>query len=187
MLTSVTAHEWIQFTAGRTFAYLAVGLVENAIPNYNSEICPTDVRGFFTGSLLFFNVLGGVWGSGMSRAYATVMGDKAWMVSMRPDIADDQIPTAMQLIPSAIMLVCVPFTPESPRWLVLHNKREKAIRELKRLRPAREADSGFAEAEASAMEDAIEGDRMVGTGSWGDLFRGNHLRRTMVGRTSCPC
>ena len=114
---SVTANEWTTFTVGRTLAYLAVGMVENAIPNYNSEVCPVDVRGFFTGSLLFFNVLGGVWGSGMGRAYATETTNKGWMVCERalppPPRAEifGQVPTAMQLVPPAVMLACVPFTP----------------------------------------------------------------------------
>ena len=79
-LTLVAAKNWVTFTVGRTFAYMAVGLVENAVPSYNSEICPADVRGFFTGSLLFFNVLGGIWGSGMGRAYATETGNIGWLV-----------------------------------------------------------------------------------------------------------
>jgi hypothetical protein len=40
------------FSAGRVVAYLAVGLVENAAPSYESEVTPASLRGFVTGSLI---------------------------------------------------------------------------------------------------------------------------------------
>ena len=45
----MTAKGWVQFSIGRVFAYLAVGLVENAVPSYASEISPAGSRGFLAG------------------------------------------------------------------------------------------------------------------------------------------
>jgi len=96
----VVAHEWILFSVGRVLAYLAVGFVENAVPSYASELAPVSVRGFFSGSLLFFVLLGNLWGAGMSKAYATETGRIGWM-----------IPVAMQFIPAVCLIVALPFTP----------------------------------------------------------------------------
>ena len=85
---AVTAKEWIQFSSGRVLAYLAVGIVENVVPAYTSEITPIQVRGFFTGSLPLFVVAGNLWGAGMSRAFVTETSSKGWI-----------IPTAIQLLP----------------------------------------------------------------------------------------
>jgi MFS transporter, SP family, sugar:H+ symporter len=62
-------HRWIQFTIGRVVvAYIAVGLVENAVPAYNAESSPAAARGLMAGSLMTVTALGNIWGAGMSRA-----------------------------------------------------------------------------------------------------------------------
>lgn len=48
----MTAKDWVAFSAGRVIAYLGVGFVENAVPAYESEIAPTALRGFISGSLI---------------------------------------------------------------------------------------------------------------------------------------
>ena len=150
-------------------AYAAVGLVENAVPAYNAEISPAATRGFLAGAIMMFAALGNLWGAGMSRAYATETEAKAWM-----------IPTSMQLIPAVILLVLVPFTPESPRWLILKNKKQHAKEVLDKIRPKHDVQSGATALEADAIEQLIMQSDAVDQGSWLDLFRGNYLRRTWV-------
>lgn len=55
----MASKSWIVFTVGRVIAYLAVGLVENACPAYESEITPAPLRGFVTGSLIMLVSRGG--------------------------------------------------------------------------------------------------------------------------------
>ena len=63
-------------------------MVENCVANYTSEVSPVYVRGFFTGSLLMFNTLGNLWGTGMSNAYKLVTTSRGWMVRCCQDGAD---------------------------------------------------------------------------------------------------
>ena len=70
--------------------------------------------------------------------------------------------------------------PESPRWLILHGHKERAIKNLDRLRPAAAVDAGYTIAEINAIEQALQESRLLGTGGWLDLFRGNFLRRSWV-------
>ena len=48
----------------------------------------------------------------MSRAYAYEQSSKGWL-----------IPVAMQLIPAIALLIFVPFSIESPRWLISYGKK----------------------------------------------------------------
>ncbi len=93
----------------------------------------------------------------------------------------DQIPQGVQLIPAAVILTLVWFTPESPRWLVQKNRREEALQSLNKLRPRRDVDNGFTRAEIDNIELSIQ--EAAGTnreGRWMDLCRGNMLRRTWL-------
>lgn len=166
----MTAHQWYQFSIGRIVAYFAVGMVENAVPQYNGEISPPSMRGLLSGSIILVTSLGNLWGAGMSRAYASVKTEQGWMV-----------PTAMQFIPAVLIAVLVPFVPESPRWLVLKGRTQAAMRALEKIRPKSDVDSGATAAEINAIEQLIEESRALESGTWLDLFRGNHLTRTWVG------
>ena len=165
----LTAKSWSVFSIGRVFAYLAVGFVENAVPGYTAELAPAPLRGFLSGSLLFIVTLGNLWGTGMSRAYVDEKGRIGWMV-----------PTGVQLVPPVAMLLLIPFTPESPRWLIARGRSEAAQKALNRVRPKHDVDNGTTLAEVEAFEQAVDETRAMGNGRWIDLFRGTYFRRAMV-------
>lgn len=169
----MTSQHWAQFTVGRIIAYFAVGLVENAVPAYNAETAPPAVRGLLAGSIMFVTGLGNFWGAGMSRAYSTTLTKEGWL-----------IPVAMQFVPAIGILALVPFTPESPRWLVLKGRKQKAQANLDKIRHKADVDSGATAAEIDALELLIEDSFSREQGSWLDLFKGNYLRRTWVCRSS---
>jgi hypothetical protein len=139
------------------------------VPGYTAEIAPVQVRAFFTGSLAFFVTGGNLWGAGMSRAFVNETHNKGW-----------QIPTAIQLVPVVILLIGVPFTPESPRWLLSKGKKEQALRSLNKLRPKAEVAAGHTAAEIEAIDEAIHEAEVLGEGRWIDLFRGTYLRRSFI-------
>ena len=71
----ISANSIAAFAAGRTVTYLAAGLVENIVPAYTSEITPAPLRGFFTGSLVTFLLIGNLLGAALPRAYANSLTD----------------------------------------------------------------------------------------------------------------
>lgn len=165
----LVAPNWIAFAVGRVFTYVAAGIVENCITSYHAEVAPAPLRGFFGGSFMLLVTLGNLWGAGMSRAYATELRSRGWM-----------IPVGVQFIPAALIIMSVPFAPESPRWLVSRGRKEEALKALDRLRPKEDVANGLTYAEVEAMEEALAEAKMQNQGSWLDLFRGNNFRRTMV-------
>ena len=171
LIIEMTAKEWQQFTVGRNFAYLSVGLVENLVPAYCAEIAPSSLRGLLAGSITFINALGNLWGAGMSRAYVHETSDKGWL-----------IPCAMQLIPAISILGLLVFTPESPRWLLLKGQKALAIRNLEKLRTKEDVDGGYVVAEVDAMEEAIVLGFEHDQGTWWELLSDptNYGRRAWI-------
>lgn len=110
---------------------MTVGLDVNIVQAYSSEIDLATVRGLLAGSITLVMALGNLWGVGMSRAFVNKTPNLGWL-----------IPCAMP-IPAILLLIGVPFCPESPRWLVLHGKKDQALKSLERLRKQGEIDSGY--------------------------------------------
>ena len=165
----MSAKHWVQFTIGRDVAYFAVGLVENAVPSYNAETSPAATRGLLSGSLMLFTSLGNLWGAGMSRAFATEQSELGWM-----------IPTGMQFIPAVLILALVPFTPESPRWLLLKGKKELAQQKLDMIRHKGEVEDGTTAAELDAMEKLVQESLASEEGTWLDIFSPKYIRQTWI-------
>lgn len=90
------------------------------------------------------------------------------------------IPTAMQFIPAVGLLTLIPWTPESPRWLMLNGRKAEAKKVLNIIRPKGNVQSGAVAAEADIIENSLAKSLASEEGSWLDLFRGNYLRRTWV-------
>jgi len=133
-VVEMTSHDWRVFSLGRVIAYLAVGMVENAVPSYQAEISPAPLRGFFAGSIMIVTSIGNLWGTVMSRAYVNETRPVGWLV-----------PVGVQSIPAVAMLVTIPFcvgeffssirlalngASESPRWLISKGKKERAIKAM---------------------------------------------------------
>lgn len=112
----------------------------------------------------------------MSRAYATEPERKGWIV-----------PVSVQAIPAILLLVGVPFCIESPRWLIAHGMKDKAIESINKIRPARERESGRTIAEVEGFELAIHESKKRNQGSWKDLFGRSYLNRTIVSIIRWPC
>ena len=60
-----------------------------------------------------------------------------------------------------------------PRWLISKHKKDKAVEVLERLRDKEAVQAGRPQAEADAIEEALE--NKVEKGPWLDLFVGSHF------------
>ncbi|KAL4752230.1 hypothetical protein BDW72DRAFT_202460 [Aspergillus terricola var. indicus] len=115
--------------AGRFIGGLGVGASSMLSPQFLAENSPKSVRGSMTATYNLMIV------TSLMLAFWVNYGVSLWS---RPDIEHDnsQWKTAMsiQLIPGALMVLMIPFVPETPRYLINHGKAEQGLKNLCRLR-----------------------------------------------------
>lgn len=100
----------------------------------------------------------------MGRAFLLVPGNASW-----------RGPLGIYLLIPALMLVIGFFAPDSPRWLLMQGKTEKARDVLYKLHTTK-GDRSFAEAEFEAMDKQIAIDRTLETSWVSSAFDGAGVR-----------
>ncbi|KAK1217419.1 hypothetical protein PQX77_019959 [Marasmius sp. AFHP31] len=174
-IIQLTAKEAAQFLVGRIIVYIGVGIVENVVPTYQSEIVPAGLRGPVVGSLQMLLACGALIASGVNRRYSTSLVNSGW-----------QIPVAVQMITPFVILCGLPFVPPSPRWLLYKGRRSDAIAVLEKVRPKEDVRAGLCVEEVDALEESIRQESKIHQSfdrqklGWSDLFRGTNLRRTTI-------
>ncbi|KAL1406129.1 hypothetical protein Q8F55_007812 [Vanrija albida] len=111
--------------AGRFFIGLAVGSLSTAVPMYNSEISPAEVRGTMVGTWQLSVTLGIMisFFVGFGTNYISDTNSVAW-----------RLPLAIQCVPAIGLAIGALFIPYSPRWLLKHDRDEEALQVLARVR-----------------------------------------------------
>ncbi|HBR1318554.1 TPA: sugar porter family MFS transporter [Klebsiella quasipneumoniae subsp. quasipneumoniae] len=144
------AYSLTDFVIWRLVGGLAVGMASAITPLYIAEISPKDWRGRMLGLQQMLMVGGQVAvyivnyliARGMSHQWIVSEGWR-WML-------------ASGVVPCALFLLLVPFMPESPRWLALQGKTERARAVLTRLSNAQHADRLLQEILTSKQHDNIQ-------------------------------
>lgn len=154
-----------QFIVGRVLVYVAVGLVENVVPTYQSEISPSQLRGFFVGSIQLCLTAGALVAGIVNEFMSRKLTDAGWMIA-----------TGIQAIPAAVIILLLFLTPVSPRWLVSKDRYDDALKELRKLRRKDDIDNGLCELEIQVMMQ--ENSVTMRKGPWKDLFNRQNRRRT---------
>ncbi|RXW21725.1 hypothetical protein EST38_g4122 [Candolleomyces aberdarensis] len=115
--------------AGRFITGLGVGSLSMAVPLYNAEIAPPEVRGSLVGLqqlAITFGIMISFWidyGTNFIGGTREGQLEAAW-----------RIPLGLQLIPAVILGVGILFMPFSPRWLVNQGRDEEALAILSQAR-----------------------------------------------------
>jgi sugar porter (SP) family MFS transporter len=116
----------ITYRLTRYFAGIAVGASSLIVPQYISECSPPAIRGRLIGVfeiVLQFSQVVGFWVNyGVSRNVSKT-SDSQW-----------HIPFALQLAPGTLLIICMFFQPESPRWLLKVGRTDEAIQNLSKIR-----------------------------------------------------
>jgi MFS family permease len=115
--------------AGRFIGGLGVGASSMLSPQFLAENSPKSIRGSMTASYNLMIV------TSLMLAFWVNYGVSLWS---KPGIEHDnsQWQTAMsiQLIPGGLLVLMIPFIPETPRYLINHGKAEQGLKNLCRLR-----------------------------------------------------
>ena len=92
---------------------------------------------------------------------------------------------AAQMIFALLLMVMLPFMPESPRWLMAHNHPGGAIETLLKMHGVTDQQDVEVQTEIKLINQAIELESMANSVGWIEIFK-NHretqnLRRIMLG------
>ena len=160
-----------QFIAARVINGFGAGALFQTMSLYTAEIAPPQVRGRLT-ALLNTGI-----GLGLMIAYwvqygtSNISGTAAW-----------RVPLGLQLVPAAIVGCHIFFRPESPRWLVRHQRDAEALRVLAQLHAGGDETNPFVTAELSEIQIAVEFEKGQKTPSYFTLlFNKKYRRRTALG------
>ncbi|WP_394541958.1 sugar porter family MFS transporter [Pantoea sp. SGAir0418] len=141
------ANSLTDFVIWRMVGGLAVGMASVVTPLYIAEVSPKDWRGRMLGLQQMLMVGGQVAvyivnyliARGMSHQWIVSEGWR-WML-------------ATGVVPCVLFLLLVPFMPESPRWLALNGKTDRARQILTRLSKAQHAERLLQEILTTTPED----------------------------------
>ncbi|GBR53345.1 sugar-proton symporter [Neokomagataea thailandica NBRC 106555] len=144
---------------GRVFLGLAVGLAAFAAPLYISEITVESVRGAMI-SFYQLMVSLGIFLAFISDSFLASGGHWRWMLGI-------------MIVPATLFLGIVFILPQSPRWLMMRGRTEKARKVLQLLR----SDEEVANAELADIQARLNQSSDAGFA----LFRKNrHFRRSVA-------
>ncbi|KAA8651006.1 hypothetical protein EYZ11_004298 [Aspergillus tanneri] len=154
--------------AGEILGGLSYGFFVVIAPTYASEICPLALRGVLTASVNLAFVIGQFVAQGCAAGMESRLDEWAY-----------KIPFAIQWVWPTVLLVGLPFAPESPYWLIRQDRNDDARAALLHLssrknRPDIEGMLVMIE-ETDMLEREIEANT-----SYADCFRGVNLRRTEI-------
>lgn len=117
-----TAFSIPQFLVGRACGGFGQGVFLSNVSVYICEIAPARHRGVLAGMPQFMATAGICVGYFTCYGTVDIQGSMAW-----------RIPYLLQAVIGSMLALSCLVLPESPRWLLLHGRREQAMRSLKRL------------------------------------------------------
>lgn len=181
--SGVSVNKW-QLLVGRVLNYIYIGMELSSVPVYQSEVVPAPIRGLMVGSYQLSLGIGGLIINGICNGTSRIPNNNSWMIPYGLYyIIPTFVASAIWFIPEVSLVVFqasleVNTYPrlQSPRWLLMKDRDEEALKALKKLRG--EGNELSAETELELIRASLRGE--ADSGSYADLFKGHNRRRTGV-------
>ncbi|KXS97755.1 hypothetical protein AC578_3201 [Pseudocercospora eumusae] len=142
-----------QMIVGRIVAGLGNGINTSTIPVWHSELMKAEKRGKGLSIELAINIFG------VMTAYWVDYG-----MSFVDNEAQFRFPLALQILFAVVTFTGLLFLPESPRWLIAHDRFDEARDVLSRIRLKSDAEDSVS-ADLAQIHHAIEEERAAAAGN----------------------
>lgn len=109
------ANNFACMLVGRIVAGFAIGILSMTVPLYNTEIAPPKIRGFIVGLAQQMIGVGFIVANWVGYGCQFLKSDTQW-----------RLPLGLQLVPALLLFVGAQFMPNSPRWLLEHDRDDEA-------------------------------------------------------------
>ncbi|KAK4539179.1 hypothetical protein LTR36_001179 [Oleoguttula mirabilis] len=152
------------FIVFRFFSGAGAFMILSAVPIWMNEVTPPRNRGLLVdihGAALLFGYMVAAW---VGFAFFHLQAAAAW-----------RAPLAFQCLPAVCLLCFLPFMPESPRFLLMHDRHEEAAANLRRLHTSEEA-----EIELQQISAQMQIDRTLPSSYWVMLKKPSYRKRTLL-------
>lgn len=161
----------LNYMVCKSIGAFGIGHLMSAGMIYGSEFMASNKRGLFLG---FYNV-----GLGMGNVVASTVCAGTSKLALDNDW-QWKVPITCQIPLGIILGIGLMMFPESPRWLMVRGNEEAARKSFARFQQ-RDPQSVEIKALLEDVRQHIELDRArSGNASWGSIYRGSNLRRTLV-------
>ncbi|TCD64631.1 hypothetical protein EIP91_003833 [Steccherinum ochraceum] len=155
---------------GRVISGISVGLASTTVPLYQYEITAPAIRGRFV-SMQQWSI---TWG--ILIQYFIQFG-----CSYINGVASFRIPWGLQMIPAIVLSFGMLFFPESPRWLIDHDREEEALTVLADVHGHGDPNHELVQLEFAEIRQQVHFERTEGAKSYMDLLRPGISRRVLLG------
>ncbi|KAJ7588082.1 general substrate transporter [Mycena floridula] len=160
-----------QMITARLITGVGNGMNTSTAPVWQSETSKPSWRGKLVVLGMIMNIAGFSLSNWMTYGFSFMEGSISW-----------RFPIAFQLVFSVILILTVPWLPESPRWLLAHGYEEEGVRILVALEGehATENDEYIVDQKTQILE-AVRIEKETAP-SWSDILKGNTGETGMVPR-----
>jgi sugar porter (SP) family MFS transporter len=158
-ILQISAFSVPQMIVGRIVAGIGNGMNTATAPVWQSETSKASWRGKLVVIEMIMNIAGFSLSNWMTYGFSFVDGPVSW-----------RFPLAFQLLFMMVLYGTVPWLPESPRWLVAHDREDEAIQILADLEDV-DIHDPYAVTELKEIKYAVTYEREHGV-RWRDLLRG---------------
>lgn len=154
-IASAIAPDYITLVLARMLGGFGVGAALIIAPMYIAEIAPPDVRGRMV-SFNQLNIVIGISVAYFSNYLILSLGhsDLAWAQTLRFGEWNWRWMLGVEALPAIFYFFALLFVPESPRWLVMHNREEDALGIMEQVSGRKEAEAELAAVHASLEAEA---------------------------------
>ncbi|CAK4033168.1 related to sugar transporter [Lecanosticta acicola] len=165
-LLQATAYTRAHMIVARIVAGYGMGFINSTVPVMMAEFAPKATRGVYVCAQVSTLNLGIMMVYWIDYGFTKIPGENsaAW-----------RVPVILQCVFLIAMLLMIMIIPDTPRWLISHNRQDEALEVLRSLNKKNMSDESICDMHANIVN-TVAYEASIGAGSWSDLLRSDEIQ-----------